>query len=62
MTDIKSKILQFGGKEKNQELLTTVQVRKKSTQRLREELKKRNLAVSFKDAFDFLLNHAFGGK
>ena len=43
MSNIKAKILQFGGKQKQEELLTTIQVRKGDVAKTYEFLKVRNI-------------------
>ena len=62
MPDIKSKILQFGGKQKSTEMFTTIKVRKKDVVKIRETLKDMGLAMTLTDAFTFAVNNTFGGK
>ena len=62
MKNINAKLLQFGARNKFKEPTTTQQVRVKDMNLLKEELKKRGIAMTFADAFHFLLIHAFGGK
>ena len=62
MPDIKSKILQFGGKQKSTEMFTTIKVRKKDVVKIRETLKDMGLSMNLTDAFTFAVNNTFGGK
>ena len=62
MPDIKSKILQFGGKQKSNEMFTTIKVRKKDVVKIRETLKDMGLSMTLTDAFTFAVNNTFGGK
>lgn len=62
MPDIKSKILQFGGKQKSNEMFTTIKVRKKDVVKIRQTLKDMGLSMTLTDAFTFAVNNTFGGK
>jgi hypothetical protein len=62
MPDIKSKILQFGGKQKSTEMFTTIKVRKKDVVKIRQTLKDMGLSMTLTDAFTFAVNNTFGGK
>ena len=62
MPDIKSKILQFGGKQKSTEMFTTIKVRKKDVVKIRETLKDMGLSMTLTDAFTFAVNNTFGGE
>ena len=62
MPDIKSKILQFGGKQKSTEIFTTIKVRKKDVVKIRQTLKDMGLSMTLTDAFTFAVNNTFGGK
>jgi hypothetical protein len=63
MSSIKSKILQFGGKQKQEEVLTTIQVRKDDVAKTYEFLKE--IGISMTDErflHDLQLNHIKGVK
>ena len=62
MPDIKSKILQFGGKQKSTEMFTTIKVRKKDVVKIGQTLKDMGLSMTLTDAFTFAVNNTFGGK
>ena len=62
MSNIKSKILQFGGKQKQEELLTTIQVRKGDVAKTYEFLKDIGISMTMKDFYTFGINHIKGGK
>jgi len=62
MTDIKARILQFGGKHKSTENYTTIKVRKADVVKIRNRLKDMDLAMTLTDAFTFAVNNTFGGK
>lgn len=62
MTDIKAKILQFGGKQKSDEDYTTIKVRRADVSKIRDKLKDMQLHMTLTDAFTFAVNHTFGGK
>jgi hypothetical protein len=62
MTDIKAKILKFGGKQKTDELLTTIQVRKGDVAKTYELLKDMGVSMTMKDFYTFALNYIKGGK
>jgi hypothetical protein len=62
MSNIKSKILQFGGKQKQEEVLTTIQVRKDDVAKTYEFLKDIGISMTMKDFYTFALNHIKGVK
>ncbi len=62
MTDIKAKLLKFGAKQKNEEILTSISVRKDDVRKAYEILKKMGIHMSMKDFFTFAINHIQGGK
>ena len=62
MTDIKARILKFGGKQTTTEMYTTIKVRKKDVVKIRETLKQMGLSMTVTDAFTFAVNNTFGGK
>jgi hypothetical protein len=55
-------ILQFGGKQKKEEVLTTIQVRKDDVAKTYEFLKDIGISMTMKDFYTFALNHIKGVK